>query len=73
MSAKAFRTAAAALLLATLVSLSTAPPAHAFGPVGPFGRHFDGPARTEPRSGFVAFLLRIFDFAGGAMDPNGHS
>jgi hypothetical protein len=74
MSSKAFRTTAATLLLATLVSL-TAAPARAFGPAGrPFGRHLEGPVRTEPTSGgFVAFLLRIFDFAGGAMDPNGHS
>jgi hypothetical protein len=70
MSSKAFRTTAATLLLAALVSLTAAAPARA---VGPAGRHFEGPELTGPRSGFVAFLLRIFDFAGGAMDPNGHS
>jgi hypothetical protein len=73
MSSKAFRATAATLLLATLVSLTAAAPARAFGPVGAAGRHFEGPALAGPRSGFVAFLLRIFDFAGGAMDPNGHS
>jgi hypothetical protein len=74
MSSKAFRTTTATLLLATLVSLTAAAPARAFGPASPVGRYFEGPVRTEPRSGgFVAFLLRIFDFAGGAMDPNGHS
>ena len=73
MSSKAFRTTAATLLLATLVSLTGAAPARAFGPGRSFGRHFEGPALTEPRSAFVAFLIRIFDFAGGAMDPNGHS
>jgi hypothetical protein len=76
MSSKSFRTTAATLLLATLVSLTAAVPARAFGPVGHVGRagrSFEGPALTGPRSGFVAFLLRIFDFAGGAMDPNGHS
>jgi len=70
MSSRAFRHTAAALLLATLVALTAAAPARAFGPSR---RSFEGPALTEPRSAFVAFLIRIFDFAGGAMDPNGHS
>jgi hypothetical protein len=70
MSSRTFRRTAAALLVATFVSLTAASPAHAFGSVR---RSFDGPARTEPRSPFVVFLLRIFDLAGGAMDPNGGS
>jgi hypothetical protein len=70
MSSRAFRSTAATLLVASLVSLATAAPAHAFGSAH---RSFDGPARSEPRSGFVTFLLRIFGCAGGAMDPNGGS
>ncbi|HEV2851880.1 MAG TPA: hypothetical protein VHC97_03660 [Thermoanaerobaculia bacterium] len=68
MSSKIFRTAAAALLFSTLVSLGAAP-AQAWGTSG--RRAFDGPARAEREGGFFARLLRIFDFAGGAMDPNG--
>jgi len=68
MPSRTFRRAAATLLVATLVSLATAAPSHAFGS---FRRFYDGPVRTEPGEGVVAFLLRIFAFAGGAMDPNG--
>lgn len=68
MSSRTFRRAAAALLVATLASLAAAAPAHAFGPGR---RSYDGPVRTEPGGSVVAFLLRIFGFAGGAMDPNG--
>jgi len=68
MSSRIFRRAAATLLVAILASLAAVAPAHAFGPVR---RSYDGPARTEPGWGVVAFLLRIFAYAGGAMDPNG--
>jgi hypothetical protein len=68
MSSRTSRRAAATLLVATLACLAAAAPAHAFGPVR---RSYDGPVRTESGGGFVAFLLRIFAFAGGAMDPNG--
>jgi len=68
MSSRTFRRAAATLLVATLASLAVAAPSHAFGPVR---RSYDGPVRPEPEGGVVAFLLRIFAFAGGAMDPNG--
>ncbi|MFY9823604.1 MAG: hypothetical protein WAM82_19635 [Thermoanaerobaculia bacterium] len=31
----------------------------------------DAPERT-PREGFFRFLLSLFGFSGGTMDPNGH-
>jgi hypothetical protein len=31
----------------------------------------DSPRTAPPEGGFLHFLLRIFAFAGGAMDPNG--
>lgn len=69
MSSKIFRTAAAALLFSTVLALSAAP-AQAWALPG---RHtFDGPARMEREGGFFARLLRILDFTGGAMDPNGN-
>lgn len=68
---KTFRRASAALLVATLASLTVATPAHAWGVPG--HRSFDGPARTAPERGIFAFLLRLLDFTGGAMDPNGNS
>lgn len=71
-SSNAFRTTAAALLFATLLSLTAPPAAQAWG----LGRHsVDGPTReVEVRErGILSYLLRLFDFAGGAMDPNGNS
>jgi len=68
---KTFRRVSAALLVATLASLTLATPSHAWGVPG--HRSFDGPARTAPEQGIFAFLLRLLDFTGGAMDPNGNS
>lgn len=68
---KTFRRMSAALLVIVLASLTLATPAHAWGVSG--RRSFDGPTRTAPERGFFAFLLRLFDFTGGAMDPNGNS
>lgn len=70
MSSNVSRKFTAALLFATLVSL-TAPPAQALGVRT--HRSFDGPVRERPARSFFSYLLRMFDFAGGAMDPNGHS
>ncbi len=70
MSSNAFRKIAAALLFATLVSL-TAPPAAQAWSAG--RRSFDGPTREVRERGFFSYLLRLFDFTGGAMDPNGNS
>jgi len=68
---KTFRRMSAALLITILTSLTVAAPAHAWGVSG--RRSFDGPARTAPERGLFAFLLHLFDFTGGAMDPNGNS
>ena len=65
------RRAAAALLVAAAVSLSCATPSRAFA--GQPRRASEEPARAEPGRGFIAFLLQLFAFAGGAMDPNGKS
>ena len=70
MSSNVSRKFAAALLFATLVSL-TAPPAAQARSFG--ARSFDGPVREQPARRFLSYLIRFFDFAGGAMDPNGHS
>ena len=65
------RRAAAALLLSAAVVLSCAAPAHAG--LG-FGRPtIDAPERTAPEGGIFRFLLQIFGFTGGTMDPNGQS
>ncbi|HEX9940673.1 MAG TPA: hypothetical protein VGG03_01555 [Thermoanaerobaculia bacterium] len=69
MSYKAFRRAAATLLIATFATLTCAAPSHASRGFG--RRAFDGPTPSAPERGFIAFLLRLFDLAGGAMDPNG--
>ena len=71
MSSNACRKVAAALLVSALVSLAAPPAAQAWS----FrGRHsFDGPVRERPERGFLSYLLLLFDFAGGAMDPNGNS
>ena len=70
---RTYRTAAAILLIATTATLAGAAPSHAnlFA-----GRHaFEDPARVQPaqRSFLVVLLTTIFEFAGGAMDPNGKS
>jgi hypothetical protein len=68
MSSTTFRRAAATLLIVTFASLTAAAPSHAFG----LRRSFDEPVRTVREVGFFAFLARFFDYAGGAMDPNGN-
>ena len=74
MSFNTSRKIATALLIAALVSL-TVPPAAQARSIG--RRSIDGPAREVTREvrerGFFSLLLRLFDFAGGAMDPNGNS
>jgi hypothetical protein len=69
MSSQALRKSALALLVAATVTLSCATPSRAAGSNS--RRAFDDPARAEPARGFFSLLLRLFDFAGGAMDPNG--
>ncbi len=64
------RKAAAALFLATALTLSCAAPSQAAFWGQPH-RGAEDPARTEPGRGLIAFLLHIVAFAGGAMDPNG--
>ncbi|MFL6233549.1 MAG: hypothetical protein ACJ76N_10485 [Thermoanaerobaculia bacterium] len=64
------RRAAATLFAAAAVTLTCAAPSQALWSQP---RHAsEEPARAEPGRGFVAFLLQLFGFAGGAMDPNGH-
>jgi hypothetical protein len=63
------RRAAAALLIAIAVTLSCAAPSQALA--GQPRRDSEEAARVEPGRGFIAFLLHLFAFAGGAMDPNG--
>ncbi len=70
MSSNAARKTAAALLFAALVFLTSPPAAQAWS-VG--RRSVDGPTREARERGFFSYLLRLFDFAGGAMDPNGNS
>ncbi len=69
MSFQALRKTVASLLVMAAVTLSCAAPSGAAWLRSP--RTFDEPARTEPARGFVSLLLRLLDFAGGAMDPNG--
>lgn len=71
MSSNASRQVAAALLVSALVSLATPPAARTWSIRG--HRSFDGPVREQPERGFFSYLLLLFDFAGGAMDPNGNS
>jgi hypothetical protein len=66
---QALRRAVATLLVAAAIALTCATPSQALGRQP---RHAaEEPARAEPGRGFVAFLLQLFGFAGGAMDPNG--
>jgi hypothetical protein len=69
---RTFRNAAATLLIAIAATLAGASPAHAN--LLPGHRAFEDPARIQPaRSFLVSLLIGIFEFAGGAMDPNGKS
>lgn len=63
------RRAAAALLVAIAVTLSCATPSRALA--GQPRRASEEAVREEPGRGFITFLLHLFAFAGGAMDPNG--
>jgi hypothetical protein len=71
MSSNICRKVAAALIVSALVSLAAPPAAQAWGVRG--RRSFDGPVREQRERGFLSYLLLLFDFAGGAMDPNGNS
>ena len=67
MSSRVFRKAAIALLVSTALAGATPSQASWLRP----HRNFEEPA-LEASRGFVASLLiYLFDFAGGAMDPNG--
>ncbi|HEY0558152.1 MAG TPA: hypothetical protein VGG20_28130 [Thermoanaerobaculia bacterium] len=69
---RAFRRATATLLVTIAATLAGAAPSHAnlYRPQ----RGVEDPARVQPVRSFVlALLLDLFDFAGGAMDPNGKS
>jgi hypothetical protein len=63
------RKAAAVLLVAIAVVLSCAAPSQAV-PYHP-RRASEEPARAETGGGLTAFLIHLFDFLGGALDPNG--
>ena len=69
MSSQALRSAVTTLLVAAVVTLSCPAPSQAAW--SHHHRAFDDPAHTEPVRDFFSLLLRLFDFTGGAMDPNG--
>jgi hypothetical protein len=64
------RRVAATLLIAAAVTLTCAAPSRALWGQPRRGVTED-PARELPGRGFMTFLLELFGFAGGAMDPNG--
>jgi hypothetical protein len=66
---KGIRKAVAALLVTIAAALAGAAPSHARSSAS--HRAFVDPARTPARSFLVSLLVEIFDYAGGAMDPNG--
>jgi hypothetical protein len=70
MCSQTLRRAAAALSVAAAVTLTCAAPSQAS--LCQPRRAAEEPARAEPGGGFVSFLLHLFDFIGGALDPNGH-
>lgn len=63
------RKAAAILFVAAAVALSCAAPSQA-APHQPRGLSEEA-VRAETGRGFVSFLLHLFGFIGGALDPNG--
>jgi hypothetical protein len=65
------RRIAATLLVAAAVTLACAAPSRALSWVQPRRGITEDSARELPGRGFVTFLLELFGFAGGAMDPNG--
>jgi len=69
MSFKAIRRTNAILLVATLAVLASVAPSSA----ATLNRHrvADEPAPTAPLRSFLSFLLQLFEYAGGGMDPNG--
>ncbi|HEY4575951.1 MAG TPA: hypothetical protein VIJ26_18365 [Thermoanaerobaculia bacterium] len=64
------RKAAATLFLAAAVTLSCAAPSQALW--NQPRRAAEEPARGEPGRGLGAFLIQLFEFIGGALDPNGN-
>jgi hypothetical protein len=69
MSINVFRKAVIALLVSTALTAGAAP-AQAFS-LRPH-RNVEDPARNDsPRGLFAALLHYFFEWAGGAMDPNG--
>jgi hypothetical protein len=69
MRSQTLRRAAATLFVAAAVTVTCAVPSQALW--NQPRRGSEEPMRAEPGRGFVAFLLQLFGFAGGAMDPNG--
>ncbi len=70
MFSQTLRKAFFVLSVAAVVTLSCAAPSQAF-PLQP-RRASEEPARVERERGFVAFLMQLVGFLGGALDPNGH-
>jgi hypothetical protein len=70
MRSQTLRRAAATLFVAAAVTLTCATPSRALWDQ-PHGGVSEDPVREQPGRSFVAFLLPLFGFAGGAMDPNG--
>lgn len=68
MSSRIQRTVAT-LLLSSFVALTCPAASHALRESG--RPSLDGPTVSGPETGILRFLLRLFGFAGGAMDPNG--
>jgi hypothetical protein len=66
---KGFRKAVAALLLTIAATLAGAAPSYARTPAS--HRTVSAPVPTSLRSFLVSLVIEIFDYAGGAMDPNG--
>jgi hypothetical protein len=64
------RRVAAALLLAVTLTLTCAAPSHAW--MGSGRPTADSADRPTPGGRFIHFLLAIFGFSGGGMDPNGN-
>jgi hypothetical protein len=70
MSTRVFRKVAIALLVSTTLTLAGAAPSRALS-LRPH-RNVEDPARNDsPRGLFASLLHYFFEFAGGAMDPNG--
>ena len=70
MSINVFRKAVIALLVSTTLTVAGAAPSQAFS-LRPH-RNVEDPARNDAHRGLFASLLHhFFEFAGGAMDPNG--